>query len=266
MQLSGMRKRLAWVATILLLQRTPIVQFGKKAVGLLGTIASKSWNWRVAIPVAGSQATWHAMSGATTYVTSTSGNAVTGITGDEFSFAFYTAGQHMAFSYDVQGLPSTLSYNGDVFGPKITGDLPEAGSYSIKITGYRNAGFSGNKTPTYELTLQVEPDLTASSPWNDSNTEPLGSGFWQSEWFGAFYRRGAGWTYHVNHGWLYLLGEDESGFWVFDQTLGWLYTGKDIHPFFYRSSTDSWLYDQSSSTTRKFWDYDASRVTSPPKN
>ena len=46
-------------------------------------------------------------------------------------------------------------------------------------------------------------------------------------------------------------GTDESGFWVHDETLGWLYTGKDLYPFFYRDTSSSWLYDQSSSSGAK---------------
>ena len=84
------------------------------------------------------------------------------------------------------------------------------------------------------------------SPWNDTNTQSLSAGWSRSSWFGDFFGNGQGWVYHFNHGWLYLEGVDESGFWVYDETLGWLYTGKDLYPFFYRDSSSSWLYDQSS--------------------
>ena len=81
-----------------------------------------------------------------------------------------------------------------------------------------------------------------------------------------FYGKEQGWVYHFDHGWIYLKGTDESGFWVHDETLGWLYTGKDVHPFFYRDTTSSWLYDQSSPSERKFWDYASSQTITLKKN
>ena len=50
-------------------------------------------------------------------------------------------------------------------------------------------------------------------------------------------------------------GMNEDEFWLYDETLGWLYTGKNLFPNMYRNSSGSWLYDQSTSTARKFWDY-----------
>jgi len=143
---------------------------------------------------------------------------------------------------------------------------------SISITGYRHPELSGNKTPVYSLTLNVaeaeksEQTETTSSLWSDSKTIATGSGWYRSEWFGDFYGNSGGWTYHINHGWLYLNGSDEVNLWFYDEKLGWLFTGKELFPRIYRSSNSTWLYDQSDATTRKFWDYSTSENFLSSKN
>ena len=68
------------------------------------------------------------------------------------------------------------------------------------------------------------------SPWNDTNTQSLSAGWSRSSWFGDFYGKDKdGFTILITDG-CTLKGTDESGFWVYDETLGWLYTGKDLYP------------------------------------
>lgn len=288
MQLIRLRSKATWVLVIATLCRVPLVplvkQFGVATVGFF----QKSWSFKSILPAFVGVSSVHALSGATTYVTSDKSNSLQGISGESFNFAFMTGGNYKAFSYSVNGLPANLSFNGDANGPMITGTLPTAGSYAITIIGHRYAGQRGNQTPPYNLSLEVaeanegtpseetnppsnnQSSSTGSSqsvsPWNDTNTESLDAGWSRSSWFGDIYGKAQGWVYHLNHGWLYLQGTDESGFWVHDETLGWLYTGKDIYPFFYRDSTATWLYDQSSSSERKFWDYATSQAITPLKN
>ena len=59
------------------------------------------------------------------------------------------------YSFKVDGLPAGLSYNGNANAPSINGSLPAPGNYNIAITGYRYPGLSGNRTPTYNLSLTV---------------------------------------------------------------------------------------------------------------
>lgn len=267
MQLRKRSNGLPWLTLLLLLQRTPNLPFAKNALLSLAGIAEKVWTWKMILPAASSMGTWHALSGATTYVTSSQEIPSSVTAGDSFSFSFYNQG-YKAYSYKVENLPEGLSYNNSISGPKITGTLPSAGTYSISITGYRYPGLSGNQTPVYTLTLNVaeeetnqtqteasEDTETSSSLWSDSNTTDIGNGWHRSAWFGDIFGNTGGWTYHLNHGWLYLHGTDEAGLWIYDQSLGWLYTGKNLFPNMYRNSSGSWLYDQSTSTARKFWDY-----------
>ena len=146
---------LLWL--FLLLQRSPLVQALTKLPVLINRIPFiSSALLKKALPVLAGGGTFHALSGATTFVTSDDENPVSGAPGDDFEFGFSTnEGGHFAFSYSVDNLPETLSFNDDAFGPLITGTLPDAGTYTITITGYRFSGLSGNSTPVYPLNLNV---------------------------------------------------------------------------------------------------------------
>ena len=122
------------------------------------------------IPTAVSSASWHALSGATTYVTTSDSNPSSGNEGDDFSFSFYNHG-YKAFSYKVENLPDGLTFNNNINGPKITGTLPSAGTYTIDITGYRYSALSGNSTPTYNLILNVsEKQVNSTVQTNKNNS------------------------------------------------------------------------------------------------
>ena len=288
MQLKRLRSKGTFLLALATLARGPVIPLVKQFASLSYCLFQKSWSFHSLVPTFVGISSIHALSGATTYVTSDSGNSFEGTSGESFNFAFMTGGNYKAFSYTVSGLPESLSFNGDVNGPMITGSLPSAGSYLINIIGHRYSGQNGNQTPPYNLSIKVAEanEETANektnsssdnqesstnnsqsvSPWNDTNTQSLSAGWSRSSWFGDFYGKEQGWVYHFNHGWIYLKGTDESGFWFYDETLGWLYTGKDVYPFVYRDSTSSWLYDQSSSSERKLWDYARSQVITLQKN
>jgi len=338
------RSKLAYVSTLLILQRTPMMPVAKHVTGLLGKVVGKIWSWKVAIPSLVGAGSYHALSGATTEITGFDANPASGNEGDSFEFRFFATGIHEAESYRVDNLPSGLSYNGSISSPKITGTLPSAGDYTITIRGYENKNRTGGVTPSYPLVINVSssnsspvlsavssqttdedlakvltltatdldddlltytatsdaPEVTAevigdqltltpasgwsgnanitvtvsdgnggtdqltfqltvtltANLWNDNNTTDLGHGWKSSNWLGLFYENENGWIYHQHHGWLYVNGTDESALWIFDPTLGWLYTGNSIYPFLYRNSTQNWLYFfNNNGSTRRFWDY-----------
>ena len=271
MQLKRNFRSLSWLSVLLLLQRSPSIPWAKNIILSFGSVAEKVWSWKMLLPASAYAGTWHALSGASPYITSGQEVPSTVTAGDSFSFSFNSE-VYSADSYLVENLPDGLSYNNDISGPKITGTLPVAGTYTISITGYRHAKHEGNKTPVYSLKLNVvEAEKSGqtestSSLWSDSKTIATGSGWYRSEWFGNFYGNSGGWTYHIHHGWLYLNGSDEANLWFYDEKLGWLFTGKELFPRIYRSSNSSWLYDQSDATTRKFWDYSTSESFLSSKN
>ena len=338
------RSKLAYVSTLLLLQRTPIMPVAKHVSGLLGKVVGKLWSWKVAIPSLVGTGSYHALSGATTWITGFDPNPASGNEGDPFEFRFFATGNETAESYTVSNVPSGLSYNGSVNSPKITGTLPSAGNYNISIRGWENGNRTGASTPVYTLVINVSasnsaPVLSAVSSqtteeevakvltltatdldgdnltysassdvaevstsvsgdqltltpdpgysgtanitvdvidgnggtdqitfqlvvtaaptlWSDSNTTDLVNGWKSSNWFGIFYDNQDGWIYHQDHGWLYVNGVDESSLWIFDPTLGWIFTGQSIYPFIFRHSPQNWLYFfKNEGGTRQFWDY-----------
>lgn len=134
--------------------KTPVVQFSA-LFKLISPVVLKPWTWKAIAPAAVSSLSIHSLSGATTYVTSSSSNSVQGTTGSSFNFPFWSGGNYRAYSFKVDGLPAGLSYNGNSNAPSISGTLPNPGNYNISITGYRYPGLSGNRTPTYNLSLNV---------------------------------------------------------------------------------------------------------------
>ena len=334
------------MAIVLLLQRSPFLPWSKQVVTLFGSAVQQVWTWRVALPAATGAGTWHALTGATTFVTTSDANPAAGTEGESFSFGFFTSG-HKAFDYKVEVLPSGLSFNDDVNGPLISGTLPAAGTYEIQITGYRFSELGGESTPVYTLTLNVAADADTTAPvitllgsssvslqvgeeytdagatasddvdgdltssivvggdtvdvdvvgtyeitydvtdeannaaiqakrtvrivepgslWTGSETTELGNSWKKSNWFGVFFDTETGWIYHMEHGWIYVSGGDESALWLYDGNLGWIYTGQNLYPNVYRQSQTGWLYYFHHGGTRYFWDYDNGGWLSYPKN
>ena len=134
--------------------KTPAVHF-TSFLKMLCPVVLKPWTWKAIVPAAASSISIHSLSGATTYVTSSASNSVQGNSGDTFNYPFWTGGNYRAYSFKVDGLPAGLSYNGNANAPSINGSLPAPGSYNIAITGFRYPGLSGNRTPTYNLSLTV---------------------------------------------------------------------------------------------------------------
>ena len=102
--------------------------------------------------------------------------------------------------------------------------------------------------------------------WNDENTTEVSDGWYESNWFGTFFGNTGGWTFHNLHGWLFLVSPNQEDLWIFDDNLGWLYTSEELYPFLYADSSSNWIYDQSNSHSRSFWDYSDSSYIHLDKN
>ena len=198
----------------------------------------------------------HALSGATTAVKSSQGSSINVQAGENLTYQFYTS-RYTAGSYNITGLPNGLSYDGS---NTITGTLSEAGSYTVKITGYRGGNQSGSATPTFSLNITVtEADSTSESSGDLSDyfTEisDLGNQWYQT-WLGIMYiPNNANWIFHSDLGWMYAQSIAQDSFWFYDEEVGWLYRSKSLGRFCYRYSTGGWLYQLDSTSTNRFWDY-----------
>ena len=198
----------------------------------------------------------HALSGATTAVKSSQGNSISVQAGENLTYQFYTS-RYPAGSYSISGLPNGLNYDGS---NTITGTLSEAGSYNVKITGYRGPNQSGTATPTFSLNITVaEADSTSESSGDLSDyfaeISDLGNQWYQT-WLGIMYiPNNANWIFHSDLGWMYAQSIAQDSFWFYDEEVGWLYRSKSLGRFCYRYSTGGWLYQLDRTSTNRFWDY-----------
>ncbi len=148
------KRRFNWILIMIVFSKTPVLHI-TNLVKIITPTVLKPWSWKVVVPTAIGASSVHGLTGATTYVTSNSSNTVQGTSGDSFNYSFWSGGNYRAYSFRVDGLPQGLTYNGNAWGPLISGTLPPPGNYNIAITGYRYPGLSGNSTPTFNLNLTV---------------------------------------------------------------------------------------------------------------
>ena len=67
-------------------------------------------------------------------------------------------------------------------------------------------------------------------------------GWWESPWFGTYYRSDSGWILHLEFGWLYPSPSAGSGLWLWKDSLGWLWTEEPVYPYLYSSDMRNWFY------------------------
>jgi hypothetical protein len=111
----------------------------------------------------------------------------------------------------------------------------------------------------FEIDLSNFPEQPEKILNVDSND--LGFGWRQSNWFGVFMPSPNGWLFHTNLGWVYAVSEDEHSIWIWDETLGWYWTNSNIFPFLYVHSANGWYYLNTSLShhERSFFDYSSAR-------
>lgn len=81
---------------------------------------------------------------------------------------------------------------------------------------------------------------------------PLGNNWYWVDWFGYFYDFEDGWIYHLEHGFMFVVGDPD--FWTTD--MGWMWSDRDAYPFFYRYADQTWLfYAKGSDHPRWFFNY-----------
>ena len=67
-------------------------------------------------------------------------------------------------------------------------------------------------------------------------------GWWESWWFGSYYKSDNGWWYHMGLGWVYPSGAAGEGMWLWKEGLNWVWTKEYIYPFLYSHDRGSWYY------------------------
>jgi hypothetical protein len=78
------------------------------------------------------------------------------------------------------------------------------------------------------------PQDRSSALWSDATVS--GANWRSSDWFGSFYLTDTPWLYHGELGWLYASGTSSSSVWLWTESLGWVWTGKETFPYLYRNA------------------------------
>ncbi len=120
-----------------------------------------------------------------------------------------------------------------VYAFDLDGAQPELGSWAAFRDNPRR---SGRRTGYYGLAkvFRLFPDARAEAGhwyWLDG----FGSGWFQGEHIP--------WLYHPDHSFLWVEKAGAEGVWLYDESLGWLYTFRSSpQNFYFRASTAAWMY------------------------
>jgi len=127
-------------------------------------------------------------------------------------------------------------------------DTNKEGAYKVTYTATDAEGNSSSVTRTVEVVWNV-PVI-----FKESDVTAMDSGYYASTWFGPAYPQDANWLFHPGFGWVYVVGEDTSSLWIYDQVKGWFWTNRTMFPYIYVQEEGIWYYFfLSSSNPRYFW-------------
>lgn len=131
---------------------------------------------------------------------------------------------------------SIVDPNGYARGTPITRFVPEG----LEITLPKNALYT-------HVSLEREPGFFDSF-------EVYAGGWYFAEWFGylQLLTDEKDWLWHLDHGYLAIVGTDPAGFWAFHLDFGWVYHSNHLYPWMYKHDTDEWLFYYEGSN-RWFW-------------
>lgn len=77
-----------------------------------------------------------------------------------------------------------------------------------------------------------------------------------SDWYGTISDKNYPWIYHPDHAWVFGTGQNEEDQYLFDEGIGWYWTGYSAYPFLFSLTLSKWLYfhEQSQAPNRTFTD------------
>ncbi|MDA1077470.1 MAG: cadherin domain-containing protein, partial [Verrucomicrobia bacterium] len=78
--------------------------------------------------------------------------------------------------------------------------------------------------------------------WTGARAFDSASGWWNSSWFGNYYKASNGWWFHMDLGWIYPSGASGDGLWLWKKGLNWVWTKQYVYPFLFSHDTGSWFY------------------------
>lgn len=104
-------------------------------------------------------------------------------------------------------------------------------------------------TPQGEYTAVFDPALRHAGGIDVfTYAVPMEDGWVDSGWMGPIQPEGRPWFYHAQHKWLYSPGTDPRFVWMYDFSLGWMYTSRVLYPYLYLARSGQWVYYQLGTT------------------
>lgn len=92
---------------------------------------------------------------------------------------------------------------------------------------------------------------TGGGPW--SGATDVGQGWMYLDWFGYFSSQYPPWIYHLQHGWMYTVGDSTGNIWLYTSDMGWLWTSEQSYSWMFSQSQNSWLYYQKDSDSPRWF-------------
>lgn len=142
----------------------------------------------------------------------------------------------------------TLSTDGMLAGTPTT-----AGKYDFII----NATDADSEFDGERFTLNVSGPA-GDYLWDLTALGDNPSGLLTDTWCGDVYvdKTVYPWVWHVQHGWMYVMGTDDTFAWFYTLDVGFLGTGKDLYPLLYSIKRTAWVYYYPGTTQpRYFYDF-----------
>jgi hypothetical protein len=141
----------------------------------------------------------------------------------------------------------------EVAGTIVT-DLEEGSEVEFRLRSIRNDMVSDwVVSPVLQIPVSDNP-LTFYREILGDSTEQLGDWF-ESDWLGWFTDEGEGQIFHLEHGYLYVIGNPDSVF-VFDYALGyWFWTSETFYPnlYLYQEPAQWYLFYRGTSRPERYF-------------
>lgn len=131
-----------------------------------------------------------------------------------------------------------------------------------------DTGLAATPWPKYHRSIDNQGRVFGAGDYFPG-TQYLPNGWSWVEWLGYYYGGYFPWIFTSGHNWWYGSGTGGSAFWLYDQSLSWVWTSPATYPLFYGTSSQpnlgGWLlYTVESANPRQFWSYTANDTITVP--
>jgi len=164
-----------------------------------------------------------------------------------------SAETYRIFRYSSSSHSNEAEQIGETTETKWTDDSPalqKHETFKFLVTAHNSSGARSlpSISASGELWSLLPTKIKATSEWN-----------WiEADFMEYLYFQDYAWVWTDPHKWWYLI-EIKYGFWAWDSTLGWIWSQRDTHPYFYQLDGGKWLYYlEDTIDPRWFFDYNLS--------